>query len=166
MLLPGKYSAEISAKRNGVNIPGKKTAKFIVDDKIDKEFYVENLEIREENVHEEILEDLPSFIAYILNFAERADTKFIAANYVDFQRTGGKTYIAYGNINYAENSLVYITYQSVTFGSAVISDAGQKGSFKVKVPKGVPAGSHKMTAYAYDPKTAKSSSMKNLSFRK
>ena len=62
--------------------------------------------------------------------------------------------------------MVYLTYQSVTFGSAVIADASQSVTFSVQVPKALAKDTHTLTAYAYDPKQARSTSATKLTFVK
>jgi len=165
-LSDGNYSATIYTTRNGHRTVGK-TVQFKVDQMIDQEFRIEDLEITEENAHEVYAGEAGDLVEFLLTYIEKFSSGFVVNEYIEYSRTGGKVYIAEGRVDTTdnENKMVYIAYQSVTFGSVVVSDASQKGSFKIRVPNGLGSGQHKLTAYAYDPKQAKATSQKKVIFQ-
>jgi hypothetical protein len=165
-LRSGDYSAEIYAVRKGVAVLGNKT-NFTVDQQVDSEFYISNMQVTEEDAHAPYAGEPGEFVAFILSYVEKFEPKFIALDYIEFTKTGGKVYVVTGNVDQtqgSENAIVYLAFKSVTFGSAVISDAGQKGAFRMVVPKGLGASSHTLTAYAFNPKTNVSTSAKKAAF--
>jgi hypothetical protein len=165
-LMSGDYSAEIYAVRKGVAVNGNKT-NFTVDKEIDNNFYISDMVVTEEDAHEPYAGEAGKFVTFVLNLAENYEPKFVAIDYIEFTKTGGKVYVVTGNVDQTqggENAIVYLAFKSVTFGSAVISDASQKGSFKMMVPRGLGANSHTLTAYAFDPKTNASTNAKKAAF--
>jgi dTDP-4-dehydrorhamnose 3,5-epimerase-like enzyme len=166
MLVDGEYSATIYTMRSGNKITGK-TVKFKVSQEVDQEFSIEGLTITEEYAHEPYVGEAGEFVKFLLSYTEKLEPIFIAKDYIEFSRTGGMVYVVQGRVDTLdnENKMVYLAYQSVTFGSAVISDASQKGAFRMVIPKGIGAGAHKLTAYAYNPKQVKATSQKQVLFQ-
>lgn len=168
-LSDGQYYAVIYAIRNGVKLNGK-GAVFEVDTAIDAEFNIDDFEIVEDpnNVNVDKLE-LSGFSSFLLSYLEvYMGGKFMTDQYVDFVKGTMKKYIVKGNVNSLEMSdmIVYVTYETVVFGSAVISDASTKGSFNSVVAGKLSKGEHTVTVYAYDPKTKKMTSVKVKKFVK
>jgi hypothetical protein len=165
-LKSGAYSAETYAVRNGVAVNGNKVL-FTVDAQVDKDFYISDLTVTEENAHETYDGEVGEFVTFLLNYIEKFEPTFIVKDYIEFSKTGGKIYYVQGRsdqLKQKENTVVYLVYKSVTFGSAVISDASQKGSFRMVVPRGLGINAHTLTAYAFNPKNNVSTSAKKVTF--
>ena len=135
---------------------------------MDSEFFVEDVQVNEEYEYKRITKLLGKFSENLLAEVEEREPKFDKDEYIEYKRTGDKIYVVRGKVRTADqaNKIVYLTYQSVTLGSAIIADASQEGVFMAKVPKTLAADTHELTAFAYDPKQTKSTSAAKLTFEK
>ncbi|MFA7685668.1 MAG: hypothetical protein WCX95_02625, partial [Candidatus Gracilibacteria bacterium] len=158
------YKAVIFASRDGEQIPGNEKS-FTVEEKIDKEFYVSELKVEEDVAAEKIneLED-GGTVKNLLVYLQQFFPEFDADDYIAYQQEAQRVYVITGKIEGDENAVVYLISKSVILGSAVISDASQKGTFKTIVSKELPKDLHTLNAYAYNPKKNFSTNPKKISF--
>jgi hypothetical protein len=164
----GNYTAAVYVQRGLSKVYGKETSEFTVDSSVDSEFFVEDVQVNEEYEYKRITKLLGKFSENLLAEVEEREPKFDKDEYIEYKRTGDKIYVVRGKVRTADqaNKIVYLTYQSVTLGSAIIADASQEGVFMAKVPKTLAADTHELTAFAYDPKQTKSTSAAKLTFEK
>ncbi|MFA6917601.1 MAG: hypothetical protein WC285_02065 [Candidatus Gracilibacteria bacterium] len=180
----GQYKAEISTTRKTAEVAkasvlnssttadtlvAGQASYFTVEGAVDKEFYISNVEVKKENVHEPYAGEVTKTVKYLLDTMNKINPKFDVAKYVESARTGGQEFFTKGKLvrsgEVKNDAMIYLTYQSVILGSAIIADASQSGEFRVQVPKGLQADTHTLTVYAYDPKLARTSSLQSLIFR-
>lgn len=180
-LLPGKYVAKISTAKklselgkasvldsSASDEPVEQESSFTVGENVDTEFYISDIEIKQENTHEPYEGEVKEMVSFLLANLSKIDQRFDAQRYIKFARTGGIIFIVEGKVsqdNIEENSIIYLAYKSVIFGSAVIADASQEGIFRAKVPRDLEETMHKLTLYAYNPKQAISSSLRSIQFQ-
>jgi len=165
-LLDGEYKARVRAIRDGEQIIGNEKL-FTVEGSIDGNFYVSGLSVEEDETLDIDNLEVSEFVNDLLFYVEKFEPKFKVEKYVAYLKDEGKRYIVTGKVNLTEgedNPVVYLAYKSVTFGSAVIADASQGGTFKTVVSKELPKSLHVLNVYAYDPKKNQSTSLKKITF--